>query len=294
MTRYPVFAPEDHPFTAVMVDITHRCNMNCANCYIPDRTIPDMDASSLIDCIAKFPRKTLIRIAGAEATLHPKLPWIIRQIKSLGHRPVLLTNGLRLASVDYAAELKSAGLRYVYISMNGADNDDWYEAIDNLRCANKKLRALDNAIDARMIVNTGTIVARGINEPAIAEMANLLQSRAPRHALLRFRNIGAVGRHMDMDKRHMPWDELIATISAQLGVSVADIQRHSRIENVDEKDTRLFPLEKLQQPGKGIWVKVTNWTSNDEGALHSRTIRRGRITHDFRIAPFFEEVFANR
>ena len=35
--------PEDCNFTDVTADVTHKCNMACTNCYIPNRDIPDMD-----------------------------------------------------------------------------------------------------------------------------------------------------------------------------------------------------------------------------------------------------------
>ena len=34
--------PEDNTFQDIFVDITHRCNMECKNCYLPTRTPPDM------------------------------------------------------------------------------------------------------------------------------------------------------------------------------------------------------------------------------------------------------------
>ena len=34
---------ENNPFNLLVADITHKCNMECANCYIPNRDIPDID-----------------------------------------------------------------------------------------------------------------------------------------------------------------------------------------------------------------------------------------------------------
>lgn len=129
--------PNESMFETIMVDLTHRCNMHCANCYLPERHFPDMDAAKLIECLAELPKRTNIRLAGAEPTLRKDLPELITKIRALGHRVVLLTNGLRLANESYVRELKEAGLRHVYVSINGADNNDWYEQIDNLRCAQK-------------------------------------------------------------------------------------------------------------------------------------------------------------
>ena len=60
------FLPEDNPFTTVFADITHRCNMACRNCYIPNRDVPDMDADWLMSILQRLPRRTLIRLVGAE------------------------------------------------------------------------------------------------------------------------------------------------------------------------------------------------------------------------------------
>ena len=87
--------PSENTFETVMVDVTHRCNMACANCYLPDRTVPDMDIARLEDCLAAFPNRTNVRIAGAEPTLRRDLPEIIDMVRRNGHRAVLLTNGLR-------------------------------------------------------------------------------------------------------------------------------------------------------------------------------------------------------
>ena len=45
--KYITLEPEDSIFDVLVADITHRCNMECANCYIPNREIPDMDISKL-------------------------------------------------------------------------------------------------------------------------------------------------------------------------------------------------------------------------------------------------------
>jgi len=49
------FALEACPFETVIVDVTHRCNMACANCYIPNRSIPDLDADWILSRIARLP-----------------------------------------------------------------------------------------------------------------------------------------------------------------------------------------------------------------------------------------------
>ena len=51
--------PKDCTFYSVCIDITHRCNMECANCYIPIRDIDDLDKERLFEALEQIPKKEL-------------------------------------------------------------------------------------------------------------------------------------------------------------------------------------------------------------------------------------------
>ena len=38
-----------NPYRVIIADLTHRCNMTCANCYIQNRQLPDMDADKFME-----------------------------------------------------------------------------------------------------------------------------------------------------------------------------------------------------------------------------------------------------
>ncbi|MEM8689875.1 MAG: radical SAM protein [Pseudomonadota bacterium] len=285
------YPPHLHPFETVIVDVTHRCNMACANCYIPERHPPDMDIDQLMSCIRQFPRRTNIRVAGAEPTLRKDLPEIISRIRSFGHRVALMTNGLRLAQRSYVERLREAGLRHVYLSMNGAGNDAWYLAIDNLACANKKLQALENILAARIIVNTGTILKRGVNEAAVAEMIGLLKRHAPRTAVVKFRNVGALGRYdARAERQNLSMAEMLALVAREIGTDAETLERYRAVKGYDEENSRLFPLDLTSAAGRGLWCKVTNWQADALGRVDPGSRRRGRVTPDFKLAGFFETM----
>ncbi len=286
--------PKNNSYETLMVDITHRCNMNCANCYLPNRDIPDMDVGRLEACLAQLPERTTIRLAGAEPTVRKDLPDIVSRLKRLGHRIVLLTNGLKLANESYVDELFDAGLRHVYVSLNGADNDDWYQQIDNLSCARRKLKAIGNVVSKRMILNTGTILVRGVNEAAVARVHQLVMDLSPRHALLRFKNVGALGRYdQSAEAQNLSMRELETLAAEAIDCDPSQISKYDRIKGTQENNTRLFPTDFKSRPGKGVWVKLTNWQADTGGFVDFGSMRRGRITPEFKIAPFFEHVRAN-
>ena len=81
--NYYEIEPENNIFQDVVIDVTHRCNMSCKNCYIPNREIPDMDKDKMLEAIKKFPKRTMIRIIGAEPTMRRDLPELITDIKKI-------------------------------------------------------------------------------------------------------------------------------------------------------------------------------------------------------------------
>lgn len=299
--NYYELEPEDNHFSDVVIDITHRCNMNCKNCYIPNREIPDMDIDKMIDAVSRFPKRTMIRIIGAEPTMRSDLPEIITRIKQTRNRCTLLTNGLRLSLDSYVKTLKTAGLTHCYLSMNGADNDDWYEEIDELRCASKKMKALENLVNNRFIIDTGTIVVKGVNDEVIERMLHVYEKTGVKNVMCRIKNIGDIGRSMS-DGGNYTQAELITLLSQQTGMSedyIYSWKNRPIYENDHvEADSFMVPLDPKSE-GKmvhksGIWFKIANWNSQDSNTVPlANSLRRGRLTEDFKVAPFFEHVKLN-
>ena len=287
---YFELAPEDNIFYSVVADITHRCNMECANCYIPNRNILDMDADRLIECISRFPKRSEIRLIGAEPTVRKDIDKIISRIRETGHRPVMMTNGLKLANYDYAKKLYDAGLKTINISMNGADNDDIYAITDELRCAKRKMKALKNCADIGYFININCIIMKGVNEMVIPRLLEIVKDLGS-NSVIRFRNVGQIGRYTLEHNQNYSFDELIDLVSASTGKSIDYIKQHNTVNGYEEKNNVLFPLNPVDK-FKSVWVKITNWSP--EGDIPDPgSRRRGRITENFKVAPFFEHVKLN-
>ena len=300
--KYYELEPENNHFHDVIIDVTHRCNMTCKNCYIPNRNVPDMNIGKMLDAIKRFPKRTNIRIIGAEPTVRKDLPEICKAIKDTGHRQILLTNGLKFSNENYVKKLKAHGCNHVYISLNGVDNDDWYEQIDEMRCADRKLKALDNLQRNRFIIQTGTIIVKGINETAPKNLLHTLKRYNVENAVVRIKNVGQLGRHMNEAEDNIKMEELMELCSKQMNVSMNHLRYWRTKPIVDtlepEQNSFMFPLDPKSE-GKpinrsGIWVKIANWdTDNDEHIPSPNSERRGRLTENFKVAPFFEHVKMN-
>lgn len=264
------FRPEDSPFRTLFADITHRCNMACRNCYIPVRDLPDLPIDWLYAILEKLPRRTRIRLVGAEPTMREDLPQIIAAVRRLGHIPVILSNGLKLGRAAYVRVLREAGLATVYLSLNGGLRDDLYEAIDGAACAARKLRALDNLLAARMHVTTGTILVPGLNDGHLPEFLGYLLARGVRD--IHLRSVGQMGRHMEGAPYTL--DGLEACLRAALG-GRAEALALVRAEG-SSRDFRLG----------GVEIQLTQWP--DLGSAD-----RGRIAPDGYVEPMFESIVEN-
>ena len=264
------FRPEESPFRTLFADITHRCNMACRNCYIPVRDLPDLPVDWLYRVLERLPRRVRVRLVGAEPTMREDLPEIIATVRRLGHLPVILSNGLKLGRASYVRRLREAGLRSVYISMNGGLRDEHYKAIDGLACAARKLKALDTLLAERMNTTPGMILVRGVNEAHLGEFLAYVRERGVRDVHLR--SVGAIGNHLE--GRPLTLDEMEGLLRDALG------ERASALECVaaepSSRDYTCGPLE----------FQLTQWPD-----LGSR--ERGRITPDGYVEPFFESIVAN-
>lgn len=314
--------PENNTYTSLVVDVTHRCNMECSNCYIPNRSYPDMDRNALFGFLKRLPNRTYVRLIGAEPTMREDIFEIISGIIGLGHKPSLTTNGLKLAQLEYTRELKRAGLNMVLISMNGADDDDVYRVLDGGKYANLKTRALTNVFKVGMqSINTGTIIARDVNEHTVRRQVNLvadivaalgidLDSTKPWSKItpvLRMKSVGLIGRHMGSDSSFNLRD-LADVVAGELGLDASAILDNKAISGsnlaiwFNQKDlyrnryakenasSVMFPY---QTKSGRILIRLIDWSVDEDGVPDRGNENRGRVTPDWKIAPFFEHVKLN-
>ena len=263
------FRPEDSPFSTLFADITHRCNMACRNCYIPVRDLPDLPVDWLYDVLARLPRRTRIRLVGAEPTMREDLPEIIARVRELGHLPVILSNGLKLGRASYVAKLKAAGLGTAYLSMNGGLRDDLYAEIDELACAERKLKALDNLLAHRIHVTVGYIVVPGVNDAHLAEFLPWLLGKGVRDVHLR--SVGQVGNFIE---------------DASLGLDALERAMRASLPPGVEPELQRAHLSSRDFRAGRAQIQLTEWP--ELGSLE-----RGRIAPDGYLEPMFESIVAN-
>lgn len=295
--NYYELEPEDNTFKTISVQTTYKCQLECSNCYLGEMLnspyLPEVDYYKFADAITKLPqRKCDIRFIGAEPTLNNSLPELIKITKEAGHRATLLTNGIRLKSESYAQKLKDAGLFGLGLSMNGGLEDDIYEIFDGGRYAKQKLRALENTIKVGIIPHVNVIIDPS-NVHVLKPLLNRVVELALKHnikfspfkhpAAFRLKSIGQMGDYMKTKSFNLV--ELAEVMSDVVGMPVKEILRDPETQGYIEDRSRIFTFK--TEAGTMIG-KITDWNVDEEGICDSGNERRGILTDDYKIAPFFE------
>jgi molybdenum cofactor biosynthesis enzyme MoaA len=105
------------PIGCAALEITQRCNLDCAACYLSEnaeavKDLPLDEVFRRIDMIFEhYGPNTDVQVTGGDPTLRRRdeLVAIVRRIRQKGMRPTLFTNGIR-ARRDLLQELVDAGL----------------------------------------------------------------------------------------------------------------------------------------------------------------------------------------
>jgi 12,18-didecarboxysiroheme deacetylase len=109
----------------VVWNMTRRCNLKCIHCYAqavdPDGSdeISTQQAKEIIDDLAAFGAPVML-FSGGEPLVRKDLTELASYAVGKGMRAVISTNGT-LISREKARELKSVGLSYVGISLDGGE-----------------------------------------------------------------------------------------------------------------------------------------------------------------------------
>ena len=118
-------AREVEPPFLVALNLTRRCNLACAHCYLdagtrsagaPDELTTE-DVLALVDRIAALSHETMLVLTGGEPLLRPDVDVIARHASELGLMVVVGSNGTLLDERRVAA-LQAAGVRAVGISLD--------------------------------------------------------------------------------------------------------------------------------------------------------------------------------
>lgn len=164
----------------VIVDVTRKCNLNCKVCFANANEY--QGNPFILEDIDRTKEYRQVFLSGGEPTTHKDIFKIIRRLARNGQRPILFTNGIKLADKNFVRKLARAGLRSVLLQLDTLKSDD-SKYIRGGDLVSLKFKALRNLEEFSIPTAVWTVVVRDKN---LRDLKNI-------HArLFRFKNIKTV------------------------------------------------------------------------------------------------------
>ena len=182
-----LFEPGGKGPLMTMVEVTHRCDMDCPICYANAGSVrsderKDMSLREFSQTLERIIATTGIAIplqlSGGEPTLHPELPDMVSLARKKGFRNIeIVTNGRNLAqNPKLARELAWQGLKAVYLQFDGLTAET-HAAIRGQDLRLVRTGAIQAAQDAGLCVTLAVTLARSVNEREIGAIVDFALQR---------------------------------------------------------------------------------------------------------------------
>jgi len=183
--------------TKLLIPFTHKCNLNCNFCWLPQKDREDFSLEYLKKEISDSDCND-IRICGGEPTVRNDLPELVSFIRKNGKHSILVTNGLKFSDLDYAKKLKNAGLDAVCFSFNTFD-DNVYKKFNGRKLLDIKLKALENLKKLDMLTTISVMIDKGVNDKELETIFDYCVKNNSFIKQLRIRSSSEFGKHRKSD-----------------------------------------------------------------------------------------------
>jgi molybdenum cofactor biosynthesis enzyme MoaA len=158
------------------------CNLHCEFCYFidkihsgkhPEHPFMSLEkAKKISKTLVDFYNNNAIDIQGGEPTLYREIYELVHYCREIGLVPTLITNALRLDSIDVCRKYKDSGIRDFLISIHGIG--DTYNMLVGKEGAHiRQMKALKNLQEVGIPFRLNCVLSKPVIEqlPLIAELA---------------------------------------------------------------------------------------------------------------------------
>ncbi len=183
-----------------LIEVTSRCNLNCAVCFADSGPLNGSDPS--LSKIEEWYQRIMevsgpcsIQLSGGEPSLRDDLPEIIALGRNLGFSFIQLnTNGIRMAAQkDYAWSLREAGLMSVFLQYDGT-NDDIYIKLRGQPLLEMKHQAIKHCVASGIGVVLVPTLVPGINTYNLGAIVRTALDMGPGVRGVHFQPVARFGR----------------------------------------------------------------------------------------------------
>ena len=172
--------------TFIIFDLTNRCNMKCAPCFMDANAGQDVhelslkDIQSILDKAVTLENRREVNFlfSGGEPTLSPHFLEALAYARRLGFKRLYVaTNGIRFGQEpDFAARARQSGLHGVFLQIDGlTEESNAHRGIRNFM--DVKVAALENTLAARLQVTMQIAVVNGLNVDQVGPLVQFAVER---------------------------------------------------------------------------------------------------------------------
>ena len=234
------------PFQVVW-NVTRACNLKCKHCY-ENAGRKGTDELSTEDAIRTVDRLAdagvvFLAFSGGEPTVRPDILTLIRRAAQRGMYVAVATNGTTFSNPDRVRLFKNAGMKFVQVSLDGADAKTHDEFRGLPGAFERTIRGIKNCVAEDLFVEvSSTVTHHNIGE--IHDIIRLCEDLEVRW--LMFYNLVPVGRGKELidtdpnpDEREyllqVLWDRInspqkspleVLTTAPQFGRFAYDVNSH--------------------------------------------------------------------
>ena len=209
-----------------MVEVTNRCNMNCAVCFSdanhPPYDVPLFKVLKYLQRLLEITEKPIpIQISGGEPTVREDLPEIIALAKSLGYRNIeIITNGVKISKESALLhELKEQGLTAVYLQFDGLEKETYFK-IRGQDLTEVRHRAIEAVRKAGLCCTLAVVVTQGVNEKEIGNIVRFGIDNIDTVRAINFQSATRFTGRFELDNHHRGYSmpELLKLVETETGV----------------------------------------------------------------------------
>lgn len=127
-----IIIPLKNDLQKIYLEITNECNFDCITCIRNSWQdtkghMTEVTFQNLLNSLAQLPELQTVHIGGfGEPMSHPRILTFIEQLKNLGLRVEMITNG-SLLSADTSKKLIELGLDAIFVSLDGSEAGNYNE-----------------------------------------------------------------------------------------------------------------------------------------------------------------------
>lgn len=147
------------------LELTNRCNERCTHCYIedfnddPKRVLALQDWLHILQELRTAGSLFLI-LMGGEAMLNPHFWQILKKASELSFHVSMITNGLKIQTIEVAQRLKEDGLKNATISLYSLD-PLVHDVMTRVRGSHEKtMRAIEFCREAGIQVSINSLLSK--------------------------------------------------------------------------------------------------------------------------------------